>query len=104
MTVSADSMFSWCQTMLGVRERPQKTLADYLDAIPRLASLADLPAGTAVLIRGEVDAKPGAKIGEGDIRLRSMVETLEFGRGKGWKQIIFGHIGRKPDQSLKAVG
>ena len=33
-------------------------------------------AGTPVLIRGDVDAKPGLKIGEGDIRLRSMAGTL----------------------------
>ena len=33
-----------------------------------------------------------------------MVETLEFGRQHGWKQIVFGHIGRKPEQSLSAVG
>jgi phosphoglycerate kinase len=56
-----------------------------------------------VLIRGDVDAKPGAQIGEGDIRLRSMVETLEFGRKHGWKQIIFGHKGRKPEETLAKV-
>ena len=76
MAVTRDSMLAWCETLLGVRERPWKTLADYLAAIPRLGTLADLPAGTPVLVRGDVDAKPGAKIGEGDIRLRSMVETL----------------------------
>lgn len=82
---------------------PRQTLEDYLSAIPRLDSLADLPSGTPVLVRGDVDAKPGATIGEGDIRLRSMVDTLEFGRARGWKQVIFGHIGRKPEGSLKAV-
>ena len=80
-----------------------RSLEAFLDDIPRLASLADLPRGTPVLVRGDVDAKPGAKVGEGDIRLRSMVDTLKFGRDKGWKQIIFGHIGRKPEGSLKAV-
>jgi phosphoglycerate kinase len=75
-------------------------LEQYLAAIPKLESLGDLPSGTPVLIRGDVDAKPGEKIGEGDVRLRSMVETLEFGRKKGWKQVIFGHKGRKPEESL----
>jgi 3-phosphoglycerate kinase len=78
-------------------------LADYLAAIPRLDSLADLPSGTAVLIRGDVDCKPGAAVGEGDIRLRSMAETLDFGMRRGWKQIIFGHIGREPEKSLAKV-
>ena len=47
--------------------------------------------------------KPGAKVGEGDVRLRSMVATLHYGIQRGWKQIIFGHTGRKPEGSLKAV-
>jgi phosphoglycerate kinase len=50
-----------------------------------------------------LDAKPGAKVGEGDIRLRSMLDTLRHGRQRGWKQVLFGHIGRKPEGSLKAV-
>ncbi len=79
------------------------TLEQYLSAIPRLESLADVPRGTHVLVRGDVDAKPGAKIGDGDERLRSMVDTLRFGIDRGWKQVVFGHIGRKPEGSLKAV-
>jgi phosphoglycerate kinase len=97
-------MQSWCETLLAGREAaPNLTLTDYLDAIPRLESLADVPAGTPVLVRGDVDAKPGDAIGKGDIRLRSMVESLNFGRERGWKQIIFGHIGRDPKGSLDKV-
>ena len=105
MPVTTQSMARLCRTLLGDDpEIAQLSLGDYLSAIPRLDSLADVPAGTPVLVRGDVDSKPGDKIGEGDVRLRSMAATLEFGRGKGWKQIIFGHIGRKPEGSLKAVG
>jgi phosphoglycerate kinase len=32
-----------------------------------------------------------------------MVDTLQFGRERGWKQIVFGHIGRKPEGSLNKV-
>src|SRR5690606_34179033 len=64
----------------------------------------DVPSGTPVLVRGDVDAKPGKNVGEGDIRLRSMVKTLKAGQAKGWKQIIFGHRGRKPEETLEAVG
>jgi len=104
MTISADSLIPWCNALVDPdAHAPPRQLEDYLRAIPRLASLSDLPAGTPVLVRGDVDAKPGAKIGEGDIRLRSMVPTLQFGRERGWKQIIFGHIGRKPEGSLTAV-
>ena len=32
-----------------------------------------------------------------------MVDTLQFGHDRGWKQIIFGHIGRKAEGSLAKV-
>jgi len=104
MTISPQQMTAWCETLLAGRAAaPELELVDYLNSVPRLDSLAEVPAGTPVAVRGDVDAKPGAEIGEGDIRLRSMVETLEFGRQKGWKQIIFGHIGRKPEGTLDRV-
>ncbi len=105
MSVTAEKMLAWCQTLLDVDgRRPKRALSEYLAAIPRLPSLGGLPSGTPVLVRGDVDAKPGAKIGDGDVRLRSMTETLDFGRQHGWKQVVFGHIGRKPEESLRAVG
>jgi len=104
MTITRDSMERWLRTLLGADpETPRLSLGEYLDAIPRLESLADLPSGTPVLVRGDVDAKPGPTLGEGDIRLRSMQDTLNFGRQKGWIQIIFGHIGRDPEKSLEKV-
>jgi len=97
-------MADWCRKLLdGDGEKPHLTLEHYMDAIPRLDCLGHLPPGTPVLIRGDVDAKPGPAVGEGDIRLRSMKTTLDFGRQHGWKQIIFGHIGRDPEKSLDKV-
>ena len=104
MSVSADQMTAWCRAILGDDPSvPKLPLEQYLASIPRLDSLADLPSGTPVLVRGDVDAKPGAHVGEGDIRLRSMKDTLDYGRRKGWKQIIFGHVGREPEKSLAKV-
>jgi phosphoglycerate kinase len=102
MKVTTERMIPWLNKLLGLAPRGNDLKA-YLNDIPRLESLADVPAGTPVLIRGDVDAKPGAKVGEGDVRLRSMVDTLKFGQSKGWKQIVFGHIGRKPEGSLDKV-
>lgn len=104
MPLTADFMADWCRKLLCADpEKRQLALQDYLDAIPRLDSLADVPAATSVLVRGDVDAKPGPQVGEGDIRLRSMLDTLRFGRDRGWKQIVFGHIGRKPEGTLRPV-
>lgn len=104
MPVTDAQMQAFCETIVRGREAaPDLTLNDYLADVPRLESLADVPAGTPVLVRGDTDAKPGAEIGQGDIRLRSMVETLKYGVEKGWKQVVFGHIGRKPEGSLDKV-
>jgi phosphoglycerate kinase len=104
MTVSTEAMQAWCERLLAGREAAKDlTLKDYLDSIPRLESLDDVGSGTAVLVRGDVDAKPGRQVGDGDIRLRSMVGTLRFGQQRRWKQVVFGHIGREPDKSLSKV-
>ena len=58
---------------------------------------AMIPATDDGLVRGDLDCNPGPQIGDGDIRLRSMVDTLRFGIAHDWKQIIFGHVGRKPE-------
>lgn len=104
MTVTTAQMDQWLHVLLGGRSSaPNLELVDYLAAIPHLQSLSELPSGTVVAVRGDVDAKPGANVGEGDIRLRSMVDTLKFGIERGWKQVVFGHIGRKPEGSLAKV-
>ena len=102
MTVSADRLLKLARVLKGFDPRENLALADYLRDIPRLDSLADVASGTPVLVRGDVDCKPGPNVGDEDIRLRSMKETLEFGRRRGWKQIVFGHLGRK--QKDKPIG
>src|SRR5687767_14239856 len=98
MPISSDQMLQWTETLLGANpSAPKLSLEQYLAGIPRLESLKDMPSGTVVIVRGDVDAKPGAKVGEGDQRLQSMKETLKFGMDRGWKQVVFGHIGRKPE-------
>ncbi len=104
MSVTDEQLVSWCRVLLGDDPPGGKlSLEQYLAGIPRLDSLAEVPSGTVVLVRGDVDAKPGKQIGEGDVRLRSMVDTLRFGQQRGWVQVILGHIGRKPEGTLKAV-
>jgi phosphoglycerate kinase len=104
MPLTTDAMLAWLRKVLGADPSvPKLPMEKYLAAIPRMECLAKLPSGTPVLIRGDVDAKPGAKVGEGDIRLRSMKDTLKFCQEKDWKTVIFGHIGREPEKSLNKV-
>lgn len=104
MSVATQQIEQLISTLLAGRAAaPNLELVDYLNAIPRLESLDVIEPGTPVLIRGDVDAKPGKQIGEGDVRIRSMAPTIEYGRDRLWKQIIFGHIGREPEKSLEKV-
>jgi len=104
MAAAVSQMTKWLTALLGGESAAGRlSLEQYLAGIPRLDALADLPSGTPVLVRGDLDCKPGAAVGDGDERLRSMLPTLAFGRDRGWKQVLFGHIGRKPEGSLKAV-
>src|SRR5215475_9285723 len=104
MTVSADRVLKLSRVLKGFDPHGSLSLADYLKAIPRLSSLSGVSLGTPVLVRGDVDCKPGPEVGQEDIRLRSMKATLEFGRSKGWKQVIFGHLGRKqPDKPIGSL-
>jgi len=104
MPITTEAMAAWIRKLLGADPNtPRLSLEQYLAGIPRIECLGKLPSGTPVLIRGDVDAKPGAKIGEGDIRLRSMKETLDIGLKNGWKQIFSGHSGREPEKSLNKV-
>lgn len=104
MTVTTEKMSAFCKGLLGADAAVNKlTLEQFVAAVPTMDSLAEVPSGTRVIVRGDVDAKPGKNIGDGDIRLRSMQETLQFGRDRGWVQIIIGHIGREPEGSLDKV-
>jgi hypothetical protein len=90
-----------CQVLLNVDgRRPKLSLDELLAKIPRLPSLSELPSGTAVLVRGDVDA-PG-KNRRGVIST-ALDDHAPLGRQRGWKQVIFGHIGRKPEETLAKV-
>lgn len=101
--VTPEAMLAWCRQLLGVDGMPPPRHEDLLKAIGRLPSFDDLPRGSRVLLRGDVDEKPGPKPGDGDVRLRSMISTLAHGQQRGWVQIVCGHIGRKPEGTLTAV-
>src|SRR5262245_37512767 len=77
MNATSEMLAPWLRALLDPAASESLKLEEYLRAIPRLAALSDVPGGTAVLIRGDVDAKPGPQIGDGDIRLRSMIPTLK---------------------------
>ena len=103
MSVSQDQVVSWCNQL--VEKSPDfPSLEDCLQVIPTLDALADLPAGTRVLVRGDTDVvvHDDGTISD-DVRIRSLLETLKFGCERGWVQIVYGHRGRDPQLSLEPV-
>ncbi len=84
-----------------INNLPLETL---LDAIPRVDSLSELPSGTPVLIRVDIDVpvKDGAV--KDMSRIESIAQTIKFTYDKGWKTILFGHVGRdKTNTALPIV-
>lgn len=103
MPISVEKIQDWCQKQID-KSPGFPSLEVCLKKIPALDSLAGLPAGTRVLVRGDTDVVFD-ELGQpdDDARLRSLVDTLKFGIGKGWVQILYGHRGRDPKLSLEPV-
>ena len=103
MSLTSEEMVSWCQKLID-KSPDFPPLEQCLEAIPALKDLADLPAGTKVLIRGDTDVVfNDRRLPEDDSRVRSMIETLKFGAKQGWIQILFGHRGRDASNSLRPL-
>jgi phosphoglycerate kinase len=103
MPVSTERVRDWCCRLID----PPTSSADLeclVAKIPRLPSLADLPVGTPVLVRCDtnVPMEHGRATGS-ESRLRSLTETLSFGRERGWRQIIHGHLGVDGQESLAPI-
>ena len=84
-------------------EKSAASLEEKLARIPAVESLADLPSGTPVWVRADLDVSDrDGVIGE-DPRLTGLHATLEFGRRHGWRMILLGHRGREPSLTLEYV-
>ena len=79
------------------------TIEERLAAIPPAESLTDLPHGTPVWIRADLDVADRDGVIGDDPRLASLRETLDLGRRQGWRMLLVGHRGRTPDMSLEYV-
>ncbi|MHC5009665.1 MAG: phosphoglycerate kinase [Planctomycetota bacterium] len=86
----------------GFGDTPQ-SVEDLLASIPPIDALSDLPSGTPVWIRADLDVADRDGVIGDDPRLASLHETLEFGRKQGWRMLLIGHRGRTPDRTLEYV-
>ncbi|MFV1958541.1 MAG: phosphoglycerate kinase [Planctomycetota bacterium] len=88
---------------VGLVSAPSEDILPLLGRIPDLASLASLPEGTPVWIRADLDVADRDGVIGDDPRLAGLHETLAFGRRQGWRMLLIGHRGRKPDMTLEYV-
>lgn len=103
MTISPERVVEWCEELLAGAGASEPSFEESLRGIPVVSDLGGLPAGTRVLVRGDLDAGIKDERVVDDVRPRSMLETLRYGIDRGWVQIIFGHRGRDPELSLRPV-
>ena len=102
MSVTAEQSIPWCQALVDPDQfQPVQPLEAYLRSIPRLSSLADLPSGTPVLIRGDVDAKPGARSAKGTFASARCADAATAASAAGSRS--FSAISVEAEGSLKAV-
>lgn len=85
------------------RGTSKESLETKLARISPLEALADLPSGTAVWIRADLDVEDRDGVIGDDPRLAGLHDTLAFGRKQGWRMLLIGHRGRKPEQTLEYV-
>jgi len=79
------------------------SIEERLAQVPTIQSLEDLPEGTPVWIRADLDVADHDGVIGDDPRLASLHETLEFGRAHGWRMLLLGHRGRAPESTLEYV-
>lgn len=79
------------------------SLEELLEAVPTVDQLPDVTPGTVVLVRMDLDVpvKDGRVVD--DSRIKANAKTLHYCIEKGWTTILFGHIGRDKNLTLKPV-
>jgi len=78
-------------------------LDEILNSIPTVDSLHKIPEGTPVIIRTDLDVPVKDDRVSDYSRLDSALPTIKYCLERRWKVIIFGHIGREKDRTLRAV-
>jgi phosphoglycerate kinase len=78
-------------------------LKNILDTIPSVDHLQNIPNGTPVIIRADLDMHIEDNVITDKCRIVTTLPTIEYCIEQGWKVIIFGHIGRDIENSLLPV-
>ena len=78
-------------------------LQTIINKIPRIDKLTDVRTGTPVLVRTDLDIPLKDNKVADMSRIESSSATIKYCQQKGWKTIIFGHIGRDKNNTVAPV-
>jgi len=78
-------------------------LSDLLRRIPRIDEMHDVPSGATVLLRADLDMPIEQGAVADTARIDATATTVEYCRARGWKTVIFGHLGRDSKTSVSPV-
>ena len=78
-------------------------LEQILNSIPTVDHLKNVPPGTTVLIRADLDMPVKDDRVIDFSRIRATSPTIKYCISQGWKVIIFGHLGRDRNITLRPV-
>lgn len=102
--MDCDSFTEYLRKVVGddayLNSLPLETL---LDAIPRVDELVGVPAGTTVLVRADIDVPIKADQVVDMSRIEADSATIRYCHERGWKTVIFGHVGRDKSNSASPV-
>jgi len=76
---------------------------ELLAPIPRVDAIEREPAHSTVLIRAELDLPIAGERVTDTSRIEATLPTVRYCLERGWKVVLFGHLGRDPEASLEPV-
>jgi phosphoglycerate kinase len=91
------------QILLQDQELNSVTLEVILDSIPTIDQLRHMPYGSPVLIRADLDVPLEQSRVVDSSRTEANLPTITYCLERGWKAVLFGHIGRDTNLSLRPV-
>jgi phosphoglycerate kinase len=95
---NAERLATWIESVLDPA-RYDVDLESMLEIVPTLSSLNELERSTPILVRADLDVPIRNGIVEDASRLDSFRNTIEFCQNQGLKPVLFGHVGRKPQNT-----
>ena len=95
---NAERLATWVKSVLDPA-RYDIALESMLEIVPTLSSLSELERSTPILVRADLDVPIRNGIVEDASRLDSLRNTIQFCQNQGLKAVLFGHVGRKPQNT-----